>query len=263
MCINDENDSLSKLLETVKRTPSRSERRRSMAREILRSEELRTELFQLATVEPRDRQSMEKRRRYRNVIVWLMQESGGIYRGFGVKPEVYQEAVARTWEWFGKNFDKYQPNRASFVTWFNIRLHFWIVDVRLEEAQERRERQFPSLDKETGAVIEPLNLVSDPKQDPELLVEFNYLIEELQTWLRRKKRSLSRRCISRCRQANCYNILLRYLPVRNTANGCGRMGMTLTEIANSLEVAESDIKRCFRDKCWPELKGFLSKQGYY
>lgn len=263
MCTNYEQGSLSELLRTAKAASSGSVERRDVVREILRSKKLRAELFQLATKKSQDKRQICLSRKIRNEIIWLMQESDSISFGISVDPEIYQEALARTWEWFGKNFESYQPERASFVTWFNMKLRFMVIDVQYEVAEERKKRQLPFSDEETGTTVDPINLISDMRQDTELSAEFGYLIEQIWNWLQKQKRPLSRKFISRCPQANCYDILSKYLPRRDPESKSWRMGDTFTEIAESLDVSQSDIMRCFRDKCWPELRNFVKSQGLY
>lgn len=259
MCDDYRNYSLNQLLRMAKAASSGSEARRRIAREILKQKELRAELFQLA-----NSNNLKQRLKSRNDIVWLMQESGNITAcNSTIGLEVYQEALARTWEWFGRNFEKYQPARASFVTWFNIKLRFTIIDVQYEVNEENKRKQSPFSDKETGEVIDPINLLSDIRQDPELAAEFSHLVEQLRKWLQQQKRPLSRKVISQHSSANCYDILLQYLPQRDSETELWRMGNTFTEIADSLEVPLSDIMRCFRDKCWPAMKSFAQSQGLY
>lgn len=58
-------------------------------------------------------------------------------------PEVYEESLARTWVWFGENFEHYNPEQASFVTWFNNKLKWVIRDVIREQTVEQNRRIQP------------------------------------------------------------------------------------------------------------------------
>ncbi|MBW4661691.1 MAG: hypothetical protein KME15_23725 [Drouetiella hepatica Uher 2000/2452] len=102
----------------------------------------------------------------RLLIVRILQSSNQIWRGgsSSVLPEYYEEALTRTWEWFSNNLESYDPERASFVSWFNHHLKWRIIDVQREmtQAQQRREHPFVT---ESGEVIDPLEIVPAPDAD--------------------------------------------------------------------------------------------------
>lgn len=258
-----EKSSLSERLRMAKQAPPASEERMNMVRKILKSQAMRAELFQLATQQSEDEHQKKLSRKTRNEIIWLMQESRNIGRGVSAEPEIYQEALARTWEWFGNNFERYQPERASFVTWFNRTLRFRIIDVQYEVQRANQLKQQPLSDEETGEVMDPINLISDARQDPELSAELSNLVEQIRIWLEQQKRPLSRKLVSGRPEANCYILLSWYLPRRDSEHEPWQVGRTFTEISNLLEIPVADIQRGFRDKCWPALRSFVESQGLY
>ena len=255
MCSDYEHASLLDLLLLAKQAPSGSVERRRLARCILRSIPLRAELFQLAMSE-----HMEQRLKVRNDVVWLMQGSSNIWKGYSDHPnqvDIYEEALARTWEWFGKNFCKYQPERASFVGWFNMKLKFISIEVYHEFKDDRSNRESSSVDKETGDELHPLDRLADPDQDPEALVLLSQVLVHIHAWLEEKKRLLCRLCIARYPSANCYVILSMRLPTVDVKTNTLTLGKNLSDIALSLGIPKSDISRCFYKKCLPELVTFL------
>jgi hypothetical protein len=117
----------------------------------------------------------------RLLIVRILQSSNQIWRGGsgGVLPEHYEEALARTWEWFSNNLDRYEPERASFVSWFNHHLNWRIIDVQREMTQTKQRREHAVVT-ESGEVIDPLETF--PAPDPDRWQEtINIWLELLQT----------------------------------------------------------------------------------
>ncbi|MEM6597936.1 MAG: hypothetical protein AAF635_07175 [Cyanobacteria bacterium P01_C01_bin.69] len=62
------------------------------------------------------------------LIVDVMKCSGLIWRGGLVAAQVYDEALSRTWVWFVDKLPTYDPQRASFTTWFNNKLKWMILE---------------------------------------------------------------------------------------------------------------------------------------
>lgn len=225
-------------------------------------------------------------RKARNDMIWLMQESGNIngfpsYREnmsserpgkvwmiqgskhtYAVEFSIYEEALTRTWEWFGKAFEKYDPERASPVGWFNMKLRFHIIEVQNEVTKEQKNRDHGKLDKEMGVYLDPLDLLTDPKQDPESRAICIELIKSANVWLNQKQMFLIRKCVPGNPHANCHVILQQRLPRIDPEDGSVIFGESFHEISKSLNVEESAARRCFRDKCWPQLRSFLDEQGF-
>jgi len=265
----------------ARKAPSGSAERKDVARAILKDKAHRARLFQIATT-----QDTIRRLKARNDIIWLMQESKSIngfpsYREnlssdkpgkvwmiqgskhtYSVEFSIYEEALVRTWAWFGQTFEKYDPERASPVAWFNMTLKFRIIDVQNEETEELRNREYEKFDEETGTFLDPLDLEADLKQDPESTTIHIELIKSANVWLNQKQKSLTRKCVAGNPHANCYVILLKRLPEIDPENGSVMPGKTFQEIAEGLNTPESAVRRCFRDKCWPQFKDFLDEQGF-
>ena len=249
------------LIRAAKNAPSGSKERRGIVRKILNSVCMRTLLFQLACNKRNPNQRMNWRI-WRNTVVWLMQESGTITIGVDQEEEVYEEALAQTWEWFGKKFENYQPERASFVTWFNRKLYFKQKDVYAQWIEERASHQPSSIDLEINIPMDPFNLIPDSSQDPGLSAWFDQMMEAIAKWIEQQRGPLTRCHISNHPHANCYVIFSKWLPKKDVETSRWEPGCSLDEIAEELEVEPSALKRCFRQRCWPKLWEFLSGQDF-
>lgn len=76
-------------------------------------------------------------------IITMMKCSRLIWRGsVGISPDIYDEALSRTWEWFVNNIHQsYNPEKSSFITWFNQKLRFLMIDILREKAREEQKIQ--------------------------------------------------------------------------------------------------------------------------
>lgn len=118
---------------------------------ILNSIALRRWLFDLS------RQTVDRHRalKARSLIILIMQYSGKIWRGT-TAPQDYAEALARTWEWFSREYHTYQPEQSSFVTWFNQKLKWAICDVdRERQKRSQREQSLESSEDDSLDVPDP------------------------------------------------------------------------------------------------------------
>lgn len=97
---------------------------RSHLNDILKSIPARRLLFERATLSA----TASERQQALALIVDIMKASRKIWRGGAISPQIYDEAIAHTWDWFCDKISTYDPARASFVTWFNHRLKWQILD---------------------------------------------------------------------------------------------------------------------------------------
>lgn len=261
MCGDFDERGLLELVRAARYAPQGSTERRGIVRKILNSVCMRTLLFQLAC--GNEANQLANWRTWRNTVVWLMQESGTITIGVHHDKEVYEEALARTWEWFGKKFETYKPERASFVVWFNRKLYFILKDVYIDQSNIELPRKLPSIDLETGRPIDPFNLIPDLKQDSDLSAWFEQIMEAIEDWLRQKRGPLTRCHVQNFPHASCYVIIPKWLPQKDAETKRWKPGCSLDEIAKELEVEPSAIKQCFRKKCWPRLREFLDTQDCF
>ncbi|MBF2076362.1 MAG: hypothetical protein IGS50_21750 [Synechococcales cyanobacterium C42_A2020_086] len=173
----------------------------------------------------------------RELIVALMQSSKLIWRGGKISPDVYSEALSRTWVWFMENFQTYDPEKASFVTWFNRKLGWMIQDVI------RPQPITKPLDGDDGIQPPP----------PEL----DRWHETIQEWLElvHNHPHLLRNCrLQRFPHLNCQVVLIQILTVlENTGE------FSWETVAQVYNVEPSTLKRFCRIRCFPRFKQLLTE----
>ncbi|MEA5580766.1 hypothetical protein VB620_05350 [Nodularia harveyana UHCC-0300] len=64
-----------------------------------------------------------------SLIVDMMKCSESIWRGGAISADIYDEAYSKTWVWFIEHLPTYNPQLASFITWFNHKLRWIIIDI--------------------------------------------------------------------------------------------------------------------------------------
>ncbi|MEL6554402.1 MAG: hypothetical protein AAFQ63_13180 [Cyanobacteria bacterium J06621_11] len=97
---------------------------RSLLNDILKNISARRLLHEQAT----SAATLSERRKALALIVDIMKASRRIWRGGAISTQVYDEAIARNWDWFCAQISTYDPEKASFVTWFNARLKWRILE---------------------------------------------------------------------------------------------------------------------------------------
>lgn len=108
----------------------------------------------------------------KDFIITMMKSSRLIWNGERISPDVYSEALSRTWIWFIEHLcQKYNPERASLITWFNQKLRWIILDIVQEKADEEKRRLNPLAGEEDNEWIYP------PAPEP------NRWDETIQEWL--------------------------------------------------------------------------------
>jgi hypothetical protein len=156
-----------------------------------------------------------------------------------MSPDVYEEALARTWVWFGENFHRYNPEQASFVTWFNNKLKWMIRDVIREQTIEQG-RRIPARKDSGGEAIELADLLPAPDLDrwEETLGEWIDLVQQ-------DPGKQLRNCRMRdYPQINCQTLLLRVLTaVRDSGE------VPWDELAQGIEVDQSTLISFCRSRC--------------
>lgn len=173
---DNQDDSLRHLLEQALLLPRKRHdllQQQKTVRQILNSVPIRRWLYESACQTSNRNRSIK----VRSLIVEIMQYSGNLWREPTVSADDYEEALARTWAWFGENFCTYDPERASFMTWFNNKLSWMIQTVIRERTIEQARRyQFPiTPDGEKSPSIEnipaPSNLVIESQLFLEQVLE--------------------------------------------------------------------------------------------
>jgi hypothetical protein len=226
---------------------------RGQIRSIFSDIHMRTRLFERVKYAPQRQQP-----KMRQLFFRLMYEAD-IYkypdRFSGLPPEraeeMFQDALAKTWEYFIENFDNYDPALASPMTRFDNRLKGAITDVF--RSIRRGERL-------TGTLQDNFQQDSNDSQISTDMLARSY------EYLRDNRRSLERQQMSRYPQVDCYFLLNQRLPVQDTHSNEFLEGKDWDEILEQLEL-DSDLRqelsRFYRRQCLPCLKRFLRNEGYY
>lgn len=272
MCNDSLDAELDQRIYQAQQHPDNSEERKHLIREILRDIPLRRQLFERvcrlsqAHEKQQSTQTLRDLRKVKQLLVWIMQQSGNIWRS-GEVSEVYQEALSRTWVSFHEKLDQYDPERASPVVWFNDTLKYKIKDVEREIAKAESKRARPLTDVEN----EELDLtgnIADSHPEPDPNVEASNLLEQIHQWLEQEKKSLQQKRMANRPDVDCYFLILSRLPVASNQLGQFEDGKTWDELARNLQDSDlpsltpKQIQRYYNEKCLPYLQKFLQSQGY-
>jgi hypothetical protein len=235
-------------LEDALRYPDRQRallQQQETLREIMNHIPARQWLFEQA----RQTQVCAQAEKARLLIIRIVLSPAFIWHGgdSGLSPEVYEEALARTLEWFSGNLERYVPERASFVTWFNNKLKWTIADVRAEMDKDQQLKEPPHRS-ENGELLDPLDNIPTPNPD--------YWQETIQSWLILIQSDL---ILRNCRMQNAPNI--------NGQNVLTHILQMLREsgefswdaIAQTYNIEPSALRRFCRTRCFPRFKQLWSK----
>jgi hypothetical protein len=181
----------------------------------------------------------------RDLIITMMQSSRLLWHGGIISPEVYHEALSRTWEWFARHFQTYNPERASFITWFNRKLGWMIQDVIQEIAIEEGRRLRPSTNVDDSEWIYP------PAPDAD---RWNETIHE---WLAlvQNHPHLFRACqLQNSPHVNCQVLLIQILTVLLDSGE-----FSWKSIAQDYAVEALVLRNFCKRRCLPRFKQLLSE----
>jgi hypothetical protein len=208
---------------------------------------MRTRLFERVKQAPQGQQP-----RMKNLFFWLMQESDLLENRAKHPEEVFQEALARTWEYFIKNFNDYAPERASPTTWFKGKLEFSIVDV------------YRVLGRDKNLTTRLIPYVQQDSNDSQIHEE---LLKRIYQYLMDNKDDLKRKRMSKYPQVDCYLLFNQRLPRQDTYSDEFLEGESWDKILERLGLAQGrdlrqELSRFYRRQCLPCLRKFLEEQGY-
>ena len=182
--------------------------------------------------------------RVKDFTIAMMKSSRLIWNGARISPDIYSEALSRTWIWFMENLGKYNPEKASFVTWFNQKLRWTIQDVIREIADEERIRLNPPTNEEDREWIYP------PAPDPDRWYE------TIQEWLElvQSHPHIFKECrIQSHPHVNCQVLLIHIL---NVLHDSGEFSWNA--IAQEYGLEPSVLRRFCRTRCFPRFRQLLS-----
>jgi DNA-directed RNA polymerase specialized sigma24 family protein len=183
-----------------------------------------------------------ERQRLLHQIVLAMQRSGKIWRGGGtVSPEAYAEALQQTWLYFCKHLDRYDPDKAGVITWFNAHLRYRILDV-LRRQQTDQSVLVSAVGTEQ---VDPIRqLAAHPEPPP--------LLENVQQWIFHQREELWQIHLRGRPEVNCAVLLWRRLPPPTPWKALSReFGVPVATLSNF-----------YQQKCYPRLLAFGRYEGY-
>jgi hypothetical protein len=179
-------------------------------------------------------------------IIAAMQQSRKIWRGYGSDDFFYEDALQRTWVWFVKHLDEYDPDKATVLSWFNNHLNFRLWDARIQWAKEQRMRAHPQFI--NGEWIDPLNFISAPSDLPPIL-------DAVRHWMESDKTKLCRIRLQSRPHVNCYIVLLHRLPFPET-------NLKWEDLSSEVKVPVPTLSSFYQQYCLPPLLAFGRSQGY-
>lgn len=175
----------------------------------------------------------------RLLIIRIVQSPAQIWHGGdrSLSPEVYEEALARTLEWFCNNFESYVPESASFVTWFNNHLKWRIRDLLPKSADAK-------------TLSNPEHLDRIPAPDPDGWEE------TIENWLELIENDAF---LSNCRMQNSPHINGKDLLTQILQELRDSDEFSWETIAQKLGVEPSTLRRFCRTRCFPRFKQLWSE----
>jgi hypothetical protein len=178
----------------------------------------------------------------KNFIVTMMKSSRLIWCGGKVSRDVYSEALSRTWEWFMENLgENYNPEKASFVTWFNRKLKWNVLEV-IREIAKKNDREC-ELDGE--------RLVFQPRPDG----DWQKTIQEWLDLVQNHSHSLKNCRMQNHPQINCQVLLMQILAVLYDSED-----FSWDAIAQKFAVEPSTLRRFCKTRCFRIFKQLLSEE---
>ena len=186
-----------------------------------------------------------QRRQKLNQIVRVVTNSGKLWQE---TVPYYHDAVQVTWIYFCQNPERYDPNRASLITWLNTYLKWRLQDFRQQEASSSA-MSVPTSISETRETIDPIDRLPALPDIPPML-------EEIRDWAETDPDGELRNTIFRERaEINAQVLILRRLPPDTPWD-------TIAAEFQLTPAAAKDLPKFYSRKCLPLLRKFGSKQGY-
>jgi hypothetical protein len=188
-------------------------------------------------------------------IIFLMQQSGKIWRGGKeLNLEHYQEALQENWYFFRCNLCQqdstankpYNSQRANVITWFNTYLEYRLRDIQQQAAQEMRRRAFFNRDLETGRFIDPIEMIPAPAETS------SFMMEDFTEWLEENKHKLSRINLRDRAEINSYILISHRLILEQSWK----------VISHKFNVPIPTLSKFYNHRCLPIIQDWGKSQGY-
>ncbi|MCU0526934.1 MAG: hypothetical protein MUF72_19170 [Elainella sp. Prado103] len=249
-------DQLDQLIDKAMHSPENSLEQKRILRTILNSVALRGRLFDRVIEEPNGAKRSKQKQRF----IWVMQQSGSIWMPRWIfdcsSVEDRADIESEAWLWFCKNFEKYVPEKASPVIWFNQRLSGiakdWYRKNRGSELPPASLDQPVKSDDSESKTLGELQPSPDP--DPESFAENELLRSRVQACL--EKPTFIQTYVSEdCKDLHCRWLISAFLLDE----------MEWEEIFRDCKASQNKkrqkaIRRCYRERCLPRLRACLDAE---
>ncbi len=209
---------------------------RKIIREMMKQTQTRQWLFEQANQSQMPNPVLD-------LIVEMMKYSRLLWRSGAVTPEIYDEALSRTWVWFLEKFPNYEPEKASFITWFNNRLGWIIQDVIREKAREESKRLHSNNEEDSDWIYPPA-----PQPD-----RWQETIEEWRDLLYKTRHCKGCR-MQKFPQINCQALLIKVLQVLES-----KREFSWEVIAQEYKVDTKALRRFCRGRCFRCFQEIMSE----
>ncbi|WP_310484719.1 sigma-70 family RNA polymerase sigma factor [Chamaesiphon sp. VAR_48_metabat_403] len=160
--------------------------------------------------------------------------------------------MQQTWLYFCRNIceattgERYNPDRASLITWLNNYLKRRLQDVQIGESQAKRDFVPAQVRGKDGETIDVIEQQPAPPDIPPIL-------EDLRRWAETDADgTLTSTHIKGHPQVNCQLLILRRLPPETSWE----------LLSKELGIAIPTLSAFYQRKCMPKLHNFAESEGY-
>lgn len=164
----------------------------------------------------------------------------------------YEDALQQTWLYFCRNIcsattgERYNPDRASLVTWLNNYLKRRLQDINIGKSENLRTFTASVKSGKDGELIDIIDSIPASPDIPPML-------QDLRTWAETDADgTLTSTHIKGHPNVNCQLLILRRLPPETSWDS----------LSKELGIAIPTLSAFYQRKCIPKLHNFCESEGY-
>jgi hypothetical protein len=164
----------------------------------------------------------------------------------------YEDALQQTWLYFCRNIceattgERYNPDRASLITWLNNYLKRRLQDINISKSEDRQIFTPSVKSGKDGELIDVIDSIPAAPDIPPML-------QDLRTWAETDADgTLTSTHIQRHPNANCQLLILRRLPPETSWK----------QLSQELGIGIPALSSFYQRKCIPKLHNFCESEGY-